>query len=1188
MTSTVYFIVLKKRTSTLMREMINISCHCGGICTGSICSLGVRTDVKLVDKGSTGGGITKTRRIRENVDKRRLETLERLAGDQLAQIDSQLKQFSAKKKEFNSLAGKGGRRDKYVADLHREAQALYISLLNLYREYERDRAAQRIEVRTQFESVSNRYEKAKAKVIKMTKESEAQAKESLRIVKRWNTLRREMKVPAERKNAIALSDREIAFLSEQAILYNSLSTDAEINRDVSNEVKRLLTEYTKRKAKLKAEKKLYSNQLQELNKEIPRILNVISVFIFRNKHFLQPLDEAAIQAQLLEQRRRGRGQDDEQNLMGMNDETSQVDVDADYDSVLSETEESQSLVQRMDIIKEKLTVGEFTALREEFNTQSESFYLEQLIRMYHLKQRLVIESESIMLIALLIDPKSDIIATLYSKMIAGASKEELLTYIESVQLPVVIADIDKKLERLIRRETVLNKIKLLVAITHFINDEEDDSEQDENLIDVLEPLEIIRCPTTTATTTTTGDSPSMVAEQEIVIDTSESAIITTEEEVEGSFKAQVLFAPYEITDANPGADYEGILNGCVYRGVERETRLPVMIHIAYVSDNSTTEREVTQLLTEIAGFVKLVELFELPHFPVCLLTPCTNIKQVYTPVDVYIFEDLPLALSDVMSLLTVNDKFCILFEIEGLSSSPEERRKNIGNALIYQALRFISDIRMSRLYPVTHIVSQAASYITKRLLTTSFEFRYHGSDRFLNEHFLETIDDKARADFVRAIKEIISYYKFLFDNNKVSVMKSWLTTTTETQHKVEVLSMFRNVIRLYQLYFLLLRSATQSRNLEWRSRETLEQFISLFREIILVFPESIKRSTYSSLRNYFNDNLENSISIIERNLDLINIKNAIYPDQGKVNKLGVYRNYGFLQKEKPNTVKVILREGYELLYQALPNLISLNTLLKIPTDLVSPALRLLQEIIMTDLLRAYNYEIPAEKLGEILEAIILIQKTGQISEMNEDLIKVQNEVRDKDVSIHKNEEFNRLFTNEIYNIDEKESSGFDSYVSLKKVKDKWVKITDTILSKIDPTRPPPDKTLIIISDDSEEVNVDDQRELEIDGDREDQPPSLELLPLPKNTVEMTKEIKALKDLLWLGGAVDLITYKGHEYTRTALGEHLNRLNRLLIQKYDEDMMVDEPQQLERNLDYTIEEFIEDDLLEDIPFSILSI
>lgn len=513
-----------------------------------------------------------------------------------------------------------------------------------------------------------------------------------------------------------------------------------------------------------------------------------------------------------------------------------------------------------------------------------------------------------------------------------------------------------------------------------------------------------------------------------------------------------------------------------------------------------------------------------------------------------------------------------LFEIEGLSVSPDETGKKVGLALLYQALRFIRDPRMSRFYPVTHIVSQAASYITKLFLVNEFKFRYHGSNMFANQHFLETIDDTARTHFINVITQLITSYRLLFNTDTLRIMRKWFDTRKQTIQVKEVLSMAYNIIHLYQLYYLLTKTAGRSRVFECTSRETLGLFVSLFRSIVSVFPGGMIRSPYSALRDYFDANIKH----IEKN-QFVNIEQTIYTQSyTDLKRMGVYKTYGFLEQFEKSTPKEPLRQGYELLYNTLPNLIRLKQLLDKPMKDVILTLKLINAILSKDidkeLYDAYNYEIPPQQLLTILTPLTDIIEGGAIAELDDELNDFITVIKRQEALIGNNERFNAVFAIIIYGVPVDTTSGFDSYVSLSYLKSRWTTIENDILKKIDPTHKVETPIFVAIDDDTDSAN--DMQICETDRS-----PQLELLPLSQDIIEIRKDIKTIYDITLINNNPDtLVSYNGDTYSVSNLGEHLVELQQTVksMDKKEEDTQ-----------EYNIEEFIQDDLLADIPYSILS-
>lgn len=503
-----------------------------------------------------------------------------------------------------------------------------------------------------------------------------------------------------------------------------------------------------------------------------------------------------------------------------------------------------------------------------------------------------------------------------------------------------------------------------------------------------------------------------------------------------------------------------------------------------------------------------------------------------------------------------------LFEIEGLSVDPGESGKNIGLILLYQALRFILDTQIQRFFPVTHIGSQAASYITKRYLVNTFKFRYHGSDFFLNQHFLETLSDNSRALFLRAITQQIAYYNELLDWDGLGKMRKWLRT--DDYNASEVMIMVANVIRLYQIYYLLL---TTSRTFDCRRQEILAKFLPVFKSLEKLLSGN---SDYSSLRRYFSGNIKN----VEEN-NAIGIANTVY-----ATSLGKYSEYGFLKKiTGPATTRQSLLEGYDVIYKTLPNMITLSTYLKKANN-AGYVLKIINNLVYDDLILQCNYEIPSEQLVAIREAII--EAWGGLSDYEEVIGDLTDEIIKKAELMDKNIIFNEMFTVTAYKAAEGTTSGLDTFISFDCLKSEWTDIEVSIFKRIK-----------FVTTKTGEEEEEGSMEIDVISCTPPTSPPLELM-LPKDKPSLLAETHELYRILVLGPSnTDLFIFKGFEYTTLQLKEYINALKEA-VRTFDliipeEEQEEEMPEMLVEEIiiePYRLEDFIDQDLLSDMSYSIL--
>jgi len=524
-----------------------------------------------------------------------------------------------------------------------------------------------------------------------------------------------------------------------------------------------------------------------------------------------------------------------------------------------------------------------------------------------------------------------------------------------------------------------------------------------------------------------------------------------------------------------------------------------------------------------------------------------------------------------------------IFEIEGLSADPGEAGKNIGFALLYHGMRFIRDPLIHCLYPVTHLGAQSASYITKRLLTMNYGFRYHGSNMFMNEHFLETLDDATKIEFLEGITKQITFYNNLFKGSRFQTLKDWVTDKPANKNLPLFNEMARNVIYLYQLLYLAMGTVT-SRNaciLEPVIQDALAAFVTLFDNLVRVLPRR------HPLRDYFENNalaIRNGKRNNGQSADVLKlIKATIYTRRASRESevaftLGDYSNYGFLYKDKPNTPKVVIRQAYDVIYNTLLNMIAISNALNAP-NVSGLVLNNINELLIKDLNLPYNYELPAEELPHISNTLNRLLETGALSQQQENLKTVVKLIKDKDADIGKNEAFNKQFSTEVYEVP-KATSGLDTFISLKELDALWEQIERGYENRVGLSREAP-----IIGPD---MDVEDS-DIDVFGNGSQCPvlsqstslinsPPLEFLEMPTSAEELQKDIDELYTILLKRPSDDAtFTFKGNLYTTVKLKEHFNRLKEML-DKLPLVMAVEEEEDEPLLQQYRLEDFIDDNLL----------
>ena len=502
-----------------------------------------------------------------------------------------------------------------------------------------------------------------------------------------------------------------------------------------------------------------------------------------------------------------------------------------------------------------------------------------------------------------------------------------------------------------------------------------------------------------------------------------------------------------------------------------------------------------------------------------------------------------------------------IFEIEGLSASPNEAGKQVGLALLYEAMRFIRDERMSKLYPVSHVGSQAASYITKRYLTTNFDFRYHGSNHFLNEGFLETLDDKSKSHLVTTITDLIQYYNTLSQTVVNILVKS---------KKGDIATVILdNVVKLYQLYYLLLRWARPHTTYTPKNEVTLTALITLINTIVSTLSVSGDRNT---LRNYLVlaraslTEYRDSQSAKDASTLLVKMDSTIAYGVAEYNTRNeqLPPRYGFVypreKTRKKGSIrekyKVSYKEGYDVIYSILPNICEISGG---DIKLATHTLALIDDIVRRDLALPYDYQTPVEQLVSIRDTLAVIQESGVMGVENEPgITETLKMIEVKLKFLDMNVEFNRAFTIGLYHVSEALSTGFDSFISFKELASKWTNTEKKVLKKFTPT------TTTVTTTGVTATPVINQPPLFVSSDRE----------------QLFMQINALYEVILprFGNDESLtVTYNGATYSIGYLYAHYNTLQGM-INVVNLDAVPDKEVETELVVSaiYRLEDFIDDD------------
>lgn len=667
---------------------------------------------------------TISKKKKKNRQARLLKEAEKLANDPLAPIELEKKHFTKVKDELNRLV-KLGHRDEHVIDLHKEIGPLYQKVIALYEALFSERAHELTRLQEEERLARESYDSVKRKLIKIVKEAEAQNKEGIVIVNRWITLKETPIVMPVREKETRLSSSERRFLRDQATLYKSLYDDATSDIEAYSTLRTRTKKYTKYKAELKARKDLLGEELNTFEMEGRRLKAQFRTFKSRNKVFIEPFENLLKNSE----------PEIEQPLI--------MEVEAEDVSELSETEESLIIMDRMTEIREKLIDGNFTTLHEEFNTPYQEFFLDPLIRMYERKQIKAIQEVSPTLISLLIDPRSEVIVTLYHMIIGPPQEkstfEQLVAYLNSIEPPIEIENMIPKLQYLLKREPLLIKHRFLDALSQFIYDSGDIEE----VMETEENPSIVQL----ISSTETGDME--------IIDHGKSVAAE-------AYEAEILLSPYQVIDASPITKHSS--RACIYRVREKEFGTPLIVK---VSPYKEEESYVHQLLARTPGFVQLEQLFEMAHFPSDIFTSCNNVKHLYNRVSLFVMQDVPLTFNEVTPFFNDEDKFCLLYELlEAL------RIAKLTHGIEYNNLN-LANIRFLESEPRLYAENGVECHSHYRVTLIDFGFASLGPDML-------TVQRKVLAhDDLNAFSRLINHENLQISPQLTDILNTVLLSATD-------------------------------------------------------------------------------------------------------------------------------------------------------------------------------------------------------------------------------------------------------------------------------------------------------------------------------------------------------------------------------------------------------------------------
>lgn len=497
---------------------------------------------------------------------------------------------------------------------------------------------------------------------------------------------------------------------------------------------------------------------------------------------------------------------------------------------------------------------------------------------------------------------------------------------------------------------------------------------------------------------------------------------------------------------------------------------------------------------------------------------------------------------DILDRYFMNVRPRSSYEIEGLAAHKRESGKHVGRLLLYEALRFIRDERIKQLYPVTHVISQAASYITKYLLITDYGFRYHGPNQFLNESFVETLSNETtKPRLISVLKQIVDYYYvILFDDDHMRKLKTVIDTLTASDSDREIaFNMLNMIIHTYQLYFLLLQTTAQVRALDVDNAEIQASLIRLF-ELLM---NMLAARPHATLKDYFRRNIaaikQYATDVARTQYTAQVVSDALnriltelytkHTDPTRPKLKEAYRQYGFMFGEEKGVPKKPFRQGYDVVYTAMNNMAKLNLFLDAEARL-ELCFDTINKLVLSDVTLRFNYEIPTEPRRGIdqirADQLLLISKQltllqgkfarktlfpTRVAEIRHTIA----EIKKKELLIVNNYRVNKQLSIDFYTIPFDLTEGCDTIISLKTLEDNWSNIHATIVKKT--------------------TRVDTPSILP--------PPVIVSIPMPTNRDDLFRDISRLGELLYTKprNQNTLVEFNNAKYYTVDLTQHFIKL-----------------------------------------------
>lgn len=462
-----------------------------------------------------------------------------------------------------------------------------------------------------------------------------------------------------------------------------------------------------------------------------------------------------------------------------------------------------------------------------------------------------------------------------------------------------------------------------------------------------------------------------------------------------------------------------------------------------------------------------------------------------------------------------------IFEIKAISADQNKAGNNIPFALLYCAMDFMHQEKTRQIYPVSHIASQAASYVTKYLLQTKFHFVYHGPNMFMNENLFETLTIESKKSFLAILGEILGYCDILLKSHRTPELQKQLIANTNFISVYR--DMIKNIVSLYHLYFMILQTHRRGTDFDCYDQSIINHFVNLFESIIASLPDYNNTNSAiainASIKKYLTQNRD---VLANYNKDLASLATVIYTSDDK--KL---KEYGFLVRPIKGVKKTLYSEAHIFFVSCMASMVKLTRKMPVKTSneddqiAIKHALNLIYRMLLDDVSLMVNYEIPSDQFIPIKNAIETLEMT--LRQRPHDFIKAIPEPNNGDVVmkaidthhdiVKRKEDINKQLTNDIFNVDPDTTSGFDTFISMAFLSEKWSDITKSFFIKIG----------FIMDTEPKNIPVEEVCH----------PPVI--ISIPKSTEERSKDVRLLNELLLTDN--ETVVFKEREWPIRDLMEY---------------------------------------------------